>query len=153
MSLQIFETLEQGSPEWIAARCGVLTASVIGKLISPKLQVANNETSRGVIETLVAERITGDVDLIQPTKDMERGTNDEPYARAEYSEQYAPVTEIGFALRDLGGLKLGASPDGLVSWSGGIEIKSRKPKIQVRAFITNEVPAENMRKSRRACWC
>ena len=34
MSLQIFNELEQGSPEWLAARCGIVTASVVGQLIT-----------------------------------------------------------------------------------------------------------------------
>lgn len=36
MSLQIFKELEQGTPEWLAARCGILTASVIGKMIGTR---------------------------------------------------------------------------------------------------------------------
>ena len=92
MSLEIFTELEQGSDAWLAARCGLLTASTIGKLITPKLQVADNETSRGLIETLVAERLTGHIDPIYPNADMQRGTMDEPYARDLYAEQYAPVT-------------------------------------------------------------
>jgi len=144
MSLVIYESLEQGSPEWLAARAGMLTASMVGKLITPKLQVAANDTSRGVVETLVAERITGFVEYVHPNFDMQRGTDDEPYARDLYSEQYAPVTEIGFAVREGDGYKLGASPDGLVGTDGGIEIKSRKAKVHLRTILTNTVPAENM---------
>jgi len=130
MSLEIFTELEQGSPEWLAARCGLLTASTIGRLITPTLKVADNETSRGLIETLVAERLTGHIDPIYPNADMQRGTMDEPYARDLYAEEYAPVTEIGFAVRTINGHKLGASPDGLVGEYGGLEIKSRSPKTK-----------------------
>jgi hypothetical protein len=144
MSLHIFNELEQGSPEWLAARCGILTASVVGKLITPTLKVADNETSRGVTETLVAERITGHVEYVHPSFDMQRGTMDEPYARDLYAEQYAPVTEIGFAVRDFNGHKLGASPDGLVGDNGGIEIKSRAPKTQLRTILRGDIPAENL---------
>lgn len=142
--LQVFDTLEQGSDEWLQARAGILTASVIGNLITPTLKVADNDTSRGVTETLVAERITGLVDRIHPSADMQRGTLDEPFARNLYAEHYNPVTEIGFAIRTLGGMRVGASPDGLVGNNGGIEIKSRRPKIQLRTILTNTVPAENM---------
>jgi hypothetical protein len=144
MSLELFKTLEQGSDEWLAARCGLLTASTIGKLITPKLQVADNETSRGLIETLVAERITGHIDPIYPNADMQRGTLDEPYARDLYAEEYAPVTEIGFAVRTINGYRLGASPDGLVRNLGGIEIKSRSPKLQLKTILTGEIPAANL---------
>ena len=144
MSIEIFPELEQGSDEWLAARCGLLTASTIGRLITPKLQVADNETSRGLIETLVAERLTGHIDPIYPNADMQRGTMDEPYARDLYSEQYAPVTEIGFAVRTINGHRLGASPDGLIGDDGGLEIKSRSPKIQLKTILTREIPPANL---------
>ena len=114
MTLRIYESLEQGSDAWLEARCGMLTASVIGELITPTLKVANNDTSRGVIASLVAERITGLVEDVYVSADMERGTLDEPYARNIYAEHFAPVDEIGFMVRDVGGHSLGFSPDGLV---------------------------------------
>jgi hypothetical protein len=142
--LQIFPELEQGSDEWLAARCGLLTASTLGKLLTPALKVADNDTSRALTETLVAERITGHVDYIHPSFDMQRGTLDEPLARDLYREQYAPVDEIGFAIRTIGGHKLGASPDGLVGDDGGIEIKSRRPRTQLRTILSDTVPTENL---------
>ena len=36
MALTIFESLEQGTPEWLEARAGILTASTIGQLITAK---------------------------------------------------------------------------------------------------------------------
>ncbi|WXW93188.1 exonuclease [Arthrobacter phage BrayBeast] len=145
MSLQIFEDLEQGTDEWLAARCGIVTASVVGQLITTKtLKPAANETSRGLANALLAERITGHVEPIQPTRDMERGTLDEPYAREIYSEHYAPATEIGFMVRDDWGHRIGYSPDGLVGDDGLIEIKSRKQKVQLATILADEVPAENM---------
>jgi hypothetical protein len=144
MSLVIYDTLEQGSEQWLAARCGLVTASVVGKLITPKLQVADNETSRGLVEALVAERITGHVEYVYPSRAMERGTLDEPYSRQMYADSHGPVTEIGFATNTFGGHTLGASPDGLCGLDGGIESKSRDPKIQLRTILLNKVPSENM---------
>jgi len=144
MTVTIYRKLEQGSEEWLQARCGLVTASTIGRLITPTLKVADNEGSRGLLETLVAERLTGHVDFIYPTADMQRGTLDEPLARDLYAEHYAPVEQIGFAVREFDGLKLGASPDGLVGEDGGIEIKSRRPKQQLRTILSDTVPAENM---------
>jgi hypothetical protein len=34
MTLTILENLEQRSPEWYAARCGIVTASMVGRLVS-----------------------------------------------------------------------------------------------------------------------
>ena len=144
MTLTIYNELEQGSDAWLAARCGMLTASVIGKLITPKLQVADNDTSRGVIASLVAERITGLVEDVYVSADMERGTLDEPYARNVYAEHYDPVDEVGFMVREINGRKLGFSPDGLVGDDGIIEIKSRRQKVQLATILADQVPAENM---------
>jgi hypothetical protein len=145
MSLQVFNELEQGSDEWLAARCGIVTASVVGQLITPKtIKPAVNDTARGLVATLAAERITGHVEPMFPNRDMERGTLDEPYAREIYSEHYAPAAEVGFMVRDDWGFKLGYSPDGLVGDDGLIEIKSRNQKIQLGTILADAVPLGNM---------
>lgn len=145
MSLKIHDDLEQGSDEWLQARCGILTASVVGQLITPKtIKPATNDTARSVMEALIAERLTGHVEPMYVTSDMERGTLDEPFARDLYAEHHAPVTETGFMVRTQSGRSLGYSPDGLVEDDGLIEIKSRKPKIQLRTIVADEVPAVNM---------
>lgn len=192
MSLHIYEDLEQKTPEWFAARAGIVTASVMHNLITvgspdaltidcpncgstagdpcmslarkvpapiktihaersaaasdlpPVYRVADNLTSQGLTATLVAERITGHVEETPMSRAMERGVMDEPYARDEYSKRHAPAAELGFMVRDFGAYKIGFSPDGLVSESGLIEIKSRMQKIQLNTFIDDEVPAENL---------
>lgn len=145
MSLEIFTELEQGSPEWLAARCGIVTASVVGQLITPKtVKPAVNDYSRGLTATLVAERITGHVEPIQVSQAMLRGQMDEPYARDSYSEHHAPATEVGFMVRDFTLFKIGYSPDGLVGDDGLIEIKSRAQKKHLQTILADEAPLENM---------
>jgi hypothetical protein len=143
--LQVFPDIEQNTPEWYAQRCGIVTASVVDQLITTKtLKPAANDTSRGLTNLLVAERITGYVEPMYPSRDMERGTLDEPYARAAYHEHHAPVTEVGFMVRDDWGFKIGYSPDGLVGEDGLIEIKSRAQKKHLATILADEVPAENV---------
>jgi hypothetical protein len=145
VTVTIHDELEQGTPEWLEARCGLLTASVIGKLITPStLKPADNDTSRTVTMTLAAERVTRHVEYVHPTYDMQRGTDDEPFARAVYAEHYAPVQEVGFIVREEADYKLGFSPDGLVGDDGLIEIKSRKPNVQMRTFLDDRVPGYNV---------
>ena len=190
-TLRILEHLEQGTPEWLAARAGLVTASTVGRLITsgprsadhfecvecsaptgepcislrggapiktmhparhaaaaaapPVLQVADNETSHGLITTLAAERITGDVEEVPMTRDMWRGVESEPFARDAYAAHNdVEVREVGFMLRDFGGFTLGASPDGLVGEDGGIEIKSPRAKTHVQTILADEVPAHYM---------
>ena len=144
MSHKFYRELIQGTDEWHAARCGMVTASVAGKLLTSTLKVADNESSRGVVLTLAAERITGYVDPTYCGSSMERGHEDEPYARDTYSEHVAPVDEAGFMARDDWGFSLGYSPDGLVGDVGLIECKSRLQKVQLQTIIEDRVPAENL---------
>ena len=145
MSLQIFNDIEQGTPEWFAARFGIVTASVIGQLVTTKtLKPAVNDTSRTLTYLLAAERITGRVVPTFTNAAMERGNLDEPIARDKYSEHHAPVTEVGFMVREFSGFRIGYSPDGLVGSDGLIEIKSREPKKHLATILADEVPAENM---------
>ena len=145
MSLKFYRELIQGTDEWFAVRRGILTASVVGKLLTPTLKVANNDTTRGVTLTLAGERITGNIDPSYLSVDMWRGVEDEPIARDLYAEHHAPVEELGFMVRDLDcGFKLGCSPDGLVGDVGLIECKSRLQKVQLQTIIEDRVPAENM---------
>lgn len=145
MTLHVYTELHQGSDEWLAARCGIVTASTVGQLITPRtIKAAANDTSRALAVTLTAERITGHVEPIHPNADMTRGTLDEPFARDLYSEHYAPAVEVGFMTRDDWGHRIGYSPDGLVGDDGLIEIKSRRQKKHLATILADEVPLENM---------
>lgn len=143
--LHTYPELIQGSDEWYDQRRGMITASVVGQLLTAKnLAVANNDTSRGLIALLAAERITGVTDPTYVSDDMLRGSEDEPRAVEVYSQHFAPVTPVGFMVRSWGRCKLGFSPDGLVGSDGLVEVKSRRPKKQVLTVVADEVPAENM---------
>ena len=144
MALTIYGQLEQGTPEWLEARRGIVTASTVGKLLTSTGKVASNETARTLTDTLITERITGRVEPVFPTRDMERGTILEPFARDLYAQHYAPVTEIGFARLDEEFYTLGASPDGLVGSDGGIEIKCPRPRTHLATLRTEKVPAQYM---------
>lgn len=143
-SLTVYHELAQNTEEWYEARRGIVTASEVHKLLTSKGAVATNQTSRAYIAGLAAERITGRVEESYQSFDMMRGSVEEPYAREAYKEHYGDVYEIGFFTRDFDGVKLGASPDGLTKDGGGIEIKSRKPRVQVNAILTGQVPQSNM---------
>ena len=99
MTLTIYDAADipQGSDAWLEARRGIITASTVGKLLTSTGKVANNDTSRALTETLVAERLSGQIDYTPPTRDMQRGTILEAFSRDIYAEHYAPVDEIGRA--------------------------------------------------------
>lgn len=150
MTLRIYNDIEQRSEQWYALRRGIVTASTVGKLVTPStLKVANNDESRGLTALLVAEWITGWTDPTFTTGDMLRGVMCEPIARDAYAKHHAPVTECGFMRRDeeawsLGAWSLGYSPDGLVGDDGLIEIKAPRAKVHVRTILADDVPAQHM---------
>ena len=193
--LTIYRDLEQRSDEWRMARAGIVTASVVGKLLTvsapgpdaydcpecgaaaglpcvslrngadiktmhggrstaaaagavdaePIITVADNDTSRAIITTLAAERISGQVEDGPTTSDMWRGIIAEPYAVDAYREHHAPVDdEVGFMVRRIGAIPLGYSPDGLVGDDGLIEIKAPRAKGHVSTVIDGGVPVQHM---------
>lgn len=154
MTVQTFHEIEQGTDEWLNIRAGIITASTIGKLITPKtVKAANNEDSRTIAAYLAAERITGRPNETYQSRAMLRGQLDEPLARYYYEEHYAPVEQVGFVLRtEEDGVRVGWSPDGVVGENGAIEIKSREPHIHIQHVNADVAPAENMAQCQTALY-
>lgn len=144
MALHELPDLIQGSDQWHEQRRGLVTASVVGKLLTTSGRVADNDYSRATTALLTAERITGYTEPTYMNDDMLRGVEDEPRARDKYAEHYAPVVETGFLVRDDWGFRIGYSPDGLVGDDGLIEVKSRRQKKHLTTILSDEVPPENM---------
>lgn len=143
MTIKYHNELTQGSEEWHAARCGLLTASEMKLILTPTLKVANNDKTRQHVYELAAQRITRFVEPSYIGDDMLRGLADEIKARDLYSHRIAPVAEVGFVTNDEWGFSIGYSPDGLVGDDGLIEVKSRRQKGQIETII-NGVPSEYM---------
>lgn len=134
--------IEQRSDEWYAVRCGLITASVVGRLITPStLAVASNDTSREVVARLAAERITGAIEPTFVTDDMFRGIEHEPLARDKYAEHHnVEVAEVGFMVREEKDWSLGYSPDGLIGEDGLLEVKCPRAKTHIRTIVEDQVP-------------
>lgn len=144
-ALTEYPDLIQGTDQWHEVRRGIVTASTVGKLLTPTRKVAANDTARSLTRLLVAERITGRTVLTYRSDAMMRGVMDEPLARDLYARTYQGVREVGFMTRELGaGAVLGYSPDGLVADDGLIEVKSAEPKIHLARILADEVPAEHI---------
>ena len=65
--------LLQGSESWLQARCGLLTASEMNRILTPTLKAASNDKERAHLFELLAQRITGYVEPHYVTDDMLRG--------------------------------------------------------------------------------
>lgn len=163
MTLHIYRDFIQGSAEWHQARRGLLTASVIGTLITPSTKaVANNDKARGLVAAIVAERITEWEDPEWGNADMDRGHQVEPIARDWYTAHTGrAVEQVGFMVlekpmpwdsddlvrsvdEEVPTWRLGFSPDGLVGDDGLIEVKAPRAKKHVLTHVSQDVPAEHM---------
>lgn len=140
MKIQHFPALEQGSEEWLAARCGMLTASEMKLIMTGTGRPAVNDKARAHLWELLAQRVTGYVEPHYISDDMLRGHEDEIEARALYAQHYAPVQAMGFVVRDFGAYRIGCSPDGLVGDDGMIECKSRRQKFQAETIASGAMP-------------
>lgn len=119
--------------------------TIVASVRPPRLVAADNDTSHGLILTLAGERITGHVEETFTNRDMQRGKEEEPFARDAYAAAFdVDVVELGFITDDKWGFTLGYSPDGLVGDEGLIEIKSRRAKRHIEIVLADETPAENM---------
>jgi hypothetical protein len=146
--VKYFPEMQQGSMEWYEARLGLMTASEMKHVLTPKLKLADNEKTRTHVYELLAQRISGYVEPIFESFDMLRGCEDEIEARILYAKNYAPVEECGFITNNKWGFSIGYSPDGLVGDDGLIECKSRKQKYQVQTIVecsaANKAPEDYM---------
>jgi len=140
--IRYFPDLIQGTEAWLAARCGLLTASEMKLIITPTLKVASNDKERAHVWELAAQRITNYVEPSYIGDDMLRGMEDEVEARALYHKHYAPVEQMGFITNDRWGFTIGGSPDGLVRDDGLIECKSRRQKYQIETIATRTMPGD-----------
>lgn len=142
--IHYFNDLEQGSDEWLAARCGLLTASEMKLIITPTLKIANNDKVKMHLYELCAQRITRYVEPSYISDDMVRGNFDEIEARNIYNDKISPVTQMGFIMNDSFGFSIGYSPDWLVGEEGQAECKSRRQKYQLQTIATDTIDSDYM---------
>lgn len=140
MTITYHKDIIQGSDEWFALRCGLLTASEINKIITPTLKIADNDETRSHIFELLGQRITKYVEPAYVSNDMIRGNEEEVLAKIKYNENYAPVEDVGFITNNKWGFTIGYSPDGLVGDDGLLENKSRCQKYQIETILSKGVP-------------
>ena len=131
--------LEQGSQEWLLARCGKVTASRVADIMA-KTKSGYSASRGNYMAELVCERLTGVPTDTFKSAAMEWGTAQEPHARAAYEAVGGVlVEEVGFvphpSIPDAG-----ASPDGLVGAVGLIEIKCPYTATHIETLLSGKVP-------------
>lgn len=131
----------QSSPEWLQARCGLVTASRINDVLAT-IKSGEAATRASYRSQLVAERLSGKPSESFTNAAMQWGTETEPFARAAYE------LHTGFMVDQVGLIRhpeivfSGASPDGLINDDGLIEIKCPETKTHIEYALAGKAPAK-----------
>lgn len=131
----------QGSPEWFAIRCGKVTASRVSAVVA-RTKTGWGASRANYMAELVAERLTGAVAEGYSNAAMQWGTDMEPEARRAY-EFYrdVDVVQVGFVVHPRIE-QSGASPDGIVSDDGLVEIKCPNTATHIDTLLSATVPGK-----------
>jgi putative phage-type endonuclease len=132
----------QGTPEWLQARAGKITASRMRDIMA-SIKSGEAAARRNYRAELVVETLTGlpYEDYFQ-TPDMLRGKELEPEARAAYEAvTLQTVQQVGLVLHPKID-RIAASPDGLVGEYGLVELKVPKTGTHLEYIQLGVVPSE-----------
>jgi len=121
--------MKQGTPEWFEIRKGRLTAS-------HATAIGNNGKGLKTYVRDIVQNMIHEPDYYS-NKDIERGNELEPIARALYEFQNnVSVIEVGFVTYND---YAGCSPDGLIGSDGGLELKARNDRIHLGLLLGDNV--------------
>lgn len=150
--------IAQGSPEWLAIRCGKVTASRVADVVA-RTKTGWGASRANYMAELIAERLTGAPAERFTNAAMAHGTATEPEAREFYEFMAdATVEQVGFVPHSTIAMS-GASPDGLVSADGLVEIKCPNTATHIDTLLGQSVPSkyETQMQWQMACtgrqWC
>jgi putative phage-type endonuclease len=133
--------MEQGTAEWLAARCGKVTASRAADVIA-KTKSGWGASRANYMGELIAERLTGTPTERFTNAAMQWGTDTEAAARAAYQfEKMTPVAKVGFVPHPSIAMA-GASPDGFVGDDGLIECKCPNTATHIETLLGQSVPSK-----------
>ena len=126
---------EQGSAEWLKSRQGLLTASNFA------IAMGKGATRTRLLRQIAAASLWGAADDSYQSPAMARGSAMEAEARLAFAVETGLVAaEVGLALNsDCPGL--GASLDGLIGDTVGLEIKCPSVAVHVGYLADNQLPA------------
>jgi putative phage-type endonuclease len=147
--------IEQGTPEWLAARAGMVTASrIVDVMAKPETAARTNYMAQIVAEILTNKPQGGTF----TNAAMDFGTEQEPFARSAYEvTRGVLVDQVGFVYHPTI-QRAGASPDGLVG-EGLVEIKCPQMATHLQYQIEKQIPPKYQKQMlwQLACteknWC
>jgi putative phage-type endonuclease len=136
-----FIDCEQGSQMWAELRCGLVTASRCSDVLAT-IKKGESASRRNYRAELIVEILTGLPVEQYVSREMEWGSEQEPFARAAYELQQETMVETcGFVLHP-SIPRFGASPDGLVGTDGMIQVKCPNTATHLTWMLAGAVPVE-----------
>lgn len=140
--MEIIHDIEQGSPEWMDLRLGLITCSEMSCIRS------DGAGAYTYINALAFERLTGESSSVfEGNEWTKRGQELEPVARKMYEKKTNQFVHMVSFVKNKG---FGYSPDGLIYGSqpmwpeGGLEIKIKQPAEQIHILRTGEIPKKHL---------
>lgn len=130
----IIVDVEQGTPEWFAARLGKVSASRVADVVA-KTKTGWGASRANYAADLIAERLTGVKAESYSNVAMQWGTDNEPAARKAYEFMTGnAVATVGLVLHPSIDMAC-ASPDGLVGEDGLVEIKAPQTATHIETLL------------------
>lgn len=140
--MEIIHDIEQGSPEWMDLRLGIITCSEMSAIRS------DGAGAYKYINGLAFERLTGESSSVfEGNEWTKRGHELEPVARQMYEKKTGLDVSMVSFVKNKG---FGFSPDGLIynsqpMWpEGAIEIKVKQPAEQMHILRSDEIPKKHL---------
>ena len=144
MTLEIINC-EQGSPEWLKARMGIVTASEFKSVMAK----GEGKTRAKYMRTLAGEAYRGKSFERYTNDHMERGHAEEDEARNLYEFMTDNVVQrIGFMKRG----RVGYSPDGLIGDDGLLEIKTKLDDLHIECLESDALPSQHKQQCQGGLW-
>jgi hypothetical protein len=133
MPVEIID-VQQNTPEWFQARCGLPTASNFQCLMA---ESADRKGRATYLRQVAGEILTGIPSESFKNAAMDRGHAMEPEAREMYAFMHdcEPV-QVGFVRNG----RKGWSPDSLIGSSGCLEIKTQAPHLLIETIEKDVFP-------------
>lgn len=130
--------MKQGSPEWLAARCGLATASCFADILAT-IKSGEAATRRNYRAQVIAERLTGVPIESYQSSEMKFGIEHEPFARIAYEARTGNVVQqVAFVKHPE--IAAGCSPDGTIGNDGLIEIKVPNTATHIDTLLKGMTP-------------
>lgn len=149
--MNIIETCEQGSVEWLSLRLGKITASRVKDVLTKGRGTSPSKTAESYMMELIAEILTGNSKPFFENDAMRWGTETEPQARAMYAvnNDFVDVKEVAFVEHNE---QVGISPDGLVGDDGLLEIKCPNTTTQLKRALSDDYSADYKAQIQMQLW-